>query len=163
MKHLHEDKNQSPNEFNQPASIHIVMNQEVAEIIQNCIKHNIFYGVFPVVGDGMTCNDERSITDGSGVLVFDLQLDMLKPLSALMNDIPINEPITIALYTDSSEYTYFVDTISFIDAVNNRIKLCPYNPSPKYGGWVSFDRIHKIYKVVQVIDKETFANRTNII
>lgn len=155
MKHLKKNKSQSNEEVEAINFIDVIMNKEVAEIIRHCIDNHIFYGIFPVVGDSMTCNDGRSIPDGSGVLVFDLQMDMRKSLLELAEDIPINKPITICLANEYGQCAFFVKTISFIDTLHNRVKLSSYNPKPEYrSAWVSIHKVRSIYKVIQVIKKE---------
>gem|GEM_PF-2215570 len=155
MKHLKKNKNRLINELEPTSFLDIVMNKEVAEIIQHCMNNHIFYGIFPVAGNSMTCNDYRSIPDGSGVLVYDLQLDMNKPLSDLILDIPINQPVAVCLGNEYLKYAYFIKTISVIDTLFNRIRLSSYNPQPEYyDRWVSIHMVRNVYKVIQVIKKE---------
>lgn len=155
MKHSKKNKSQSKEKLEAISFINVIMNKEVAEIIRHCIDNHIFYGIFPVVGESMTCNDERSIPDGSGVLVFDLQMDMRKSLLELAEDIPINKPIAIGLINEHGHCAFFVKIISFIDILYDRIKLSSYNPKPEYrSAWVSIHRVRSIYKVIQVIKKE---------
>lgn len=152
MKHLQRSKSTCPGRPETANFIDVIMTKEVAGIIQRCTGKRIFYGIFPVVGDSMTCDDERSIPDGSGVLVFDLQLDISKPLCDLAPSIPIDEPIIITLVNENSQYGFFCKTISLIDALRNRVRLSSYSRIPEYRSvWVSFHKVRSIYKIVQVI------------
>ncbi|MGY0036400.1 hypothetical protein [Pedobacter sp. NJ-S-72] len=141
-------------------NVEIVMEKEIVSIIENCIKNSIFYGVFPVSGDSMTCSDKRSIPDGSGILVYDLQIDCSLPLIENSGKIPMGEPLVLALRNKKGKIGYFVKTITFIDTVYNNIRLTSYNPHTSHRNWwIVASCIERIFKIIQVIKKEDLLIR----
>lgn len=134
--------------------VNVTMQKETVEIIQNCIKNHIFYGIFPVFGDSMTCKDKRSIPHGSGILVYDLQIDCTLPLIKNVGKIPMGVPLALVIKNEKRKTECFVKTITFIDAVHNTLRLTSYNPRANYNNWVPASWIERIFKVIQVIKKE---------
>jgi len=134
--------------------IDVILEKGVSEIVQNCIDNKIFYGIFRISGDSMTCEDARSIPDGSGVMVYDLEIDFNRPLIDNIAEIPLRTPLALVMRDKNGQIKCLVKTITFVDAVYNRFLLTSYNPAPEYNGWVPVRYVEKVYKVLQVIKKE---------
>mgnify|MGYP003609202711 CR=1 FL=1 len=119
--------------------------------INECIEKNIFYGIFPVVGDSMTCNDiEKSIPDGSKVLVYDLQINLNNGLSSVWHEIPTKKTLLIGGKTSNEKPFFLCKSIISVDAVNGYVLLDSYNK--QHGSkWIPFDWITNIYEVVQIV------------
>lgn len=132
---------------------------DIENKIVNWRKENIFFGVFPTVGDSMTCNDRlKSIPCGSKVLVYDLQINFNIGLDNVWHQIPINEPILIIGKTNDNRDFRVCKTISCVDAVNGWVSLKSYNPLHK-SVLIPFDWITSILKVEQIINnKQRFSN-----
>ena len=119
--------------------------------IVNWKKENIFFGVFPIKGDSMTCDDlTKSIPNNSKVLAFDLELNCSSGLSNIWHEIPTNEPLLIAGMQPIGNEFFVCKTISRIEAVNNYILITSHNPTFE-SQWIPFDWIKNIFKVVQII------------
>ena len=124
---------------------------EIEIKIANWKVENIFFGVFPVTGDSMTCNDlSKSIPNGSKVLVYDLEINCNNGLDNVWHQIPTNEPLLITGETDKGKKFFICKTISNIDAVNDYVLLKSYNPTHQ-SVWIPFDWIKNIFKVVQIV------------
>lgn len=114
-------------------------------------KENIFFGVFPIKGESMTCTDlSKSIPNESKVLVYDLELNFNNGLSNIWHDIPKNEPLLIIGKTDAGHDFLYCKTISSIDVVNGNVLLSSYNPTHQ-SKWFPFHWIKNIFKVVQIV------------
>jgi hypothetical protein len=133
-------------------TVEITISPDNKKIVKKCIAKNIVYGVFPIVGNSMTCNDERSIPDGSQVLAYELEIDFNKHFESIWHLLPLNEPILI-MGTNRAGVKFFVcKTIIFINAVSGYVYLKSYNPDPAYnGGGLAFSSIESILKVIQII------------
>ena len=124
---------------------------EIEAKIINWKKEDVFFGVFPIRGDSMTCNDlSKSIPNESKVLVYDLELNFKSGLSNIWHEIPTNEPLLISGKTGTGNDFFVCKTISSIDAVNNYVLLTSYNPEYQ-SKWIPFAWIKNIFKVAQTI------------
>ena len=124
---------------------------EIETKIANWKKQNTFFGVFPVTGDSMTCNDlSKSIPNGSKVLVYDLEINTNNRLDNIWHQIPTNEPLLLTGKTDKGKYFFVCKTIGSIDAFTEHILLSSYNPTHK-DHIIPFDWIKNIFKVVQIV------------
>lgn len=124
---------------------------EIETKIINWKKENIFFGVFTIKGDSMTCNDlSKSIQNELKILVYDLELNFNNGLSNIWHQIPKDEPLFIVGKTSAGYDFRLCKTISSIDAVNGYVLLSSYNPA--HGSkWIPFDWIKNIFKVVQIV------------
>jgi len=103
----------------------------------------------------MSCNDKRSIPDGCGIMVYDLEIDLKRPLIDNIGEIPLREPVALEIRNKQGQVNCLVKTITLLDAVYERFRLTAYNPAPEYGSrWIPINCIEKIYKVLQVISNE---------
>ena len=132
-------------------NIDINFNSDIEKKIVNWKKENIFFGVFPNIGDSMTCNDySKSIPNNSKVLVYDLQINFNIGLNNVWYLIPINEPLLIIGKTNDNRDFKVCKTISFVDTVNGYVLLKSYNPLHK-SILIPFDWITNILKVEKTI------------
>lgn len=128
------------------------LTEKSIEKVNHCKANNIFYGVFPVEGDSMTCNDAtKSIPNGSKVLAAHLQIDLTKGLSNIWYDIPTRKTLLIS-GTNSSGYKFFLcKSIASIDAVQGYVLLESYNK--KHGDkFIPFSWIENIFEVIQIVE-----------
>lgn len=132
-------------------SLDFKFNTEIQTKIDNWKKENIFFGVFPTIGDSMTCSDlTKSIPNGSKVLVYDLQINCSTILDNVWHQIPTKEPLLIIGKTNTGKDFFVCKTISSVDAVNDCVLLHSYNPMHQ-DKLIPFDWITNIYKVVQIV------------
>ena len=124
---------------------------EIETKIANWKKQNTFFGVFPITGDSMTCNDlSKSIPNGSKVLVYDLEINLNNALDNIWHQIPTNEPLLFTGKTDKGKDFFVCKTVSSIDAVTGHILLSSYNPTHQ-DNLIPFNWIKNIFRVVQVL------------
>ena len=127
------------------------LSTEIETKIENWTKEKIFFGVFPITGNSMTCNDlTKSIPEHSKVLVYDLEINFNKNLDHIWHEIPLNEPLLITGQTDTGNKFLVCKTVSKIDAFNGYVLLSSYNPMHQ-SKWIPFDWITNIFKVVQIV------------
>mgnify|MGYP000621718308 CR=1 FL=1 len=128
----------------------------VCDEVKNKIEHwkatNVFFGVFPVTGNSMTCNDNlKSIPHNSKVLAYDLEIDCSKLLDVIWHQIPVNETLLIMGKTIKGKDFFVCKSISNINAVSNCITLHSYNPE-FHNQTIPFDWVNNIFKVIQRIE-----------
>ncbi len=51
----------------EPITVNIDVGKELGNKTKEWDKSNTFYGIFPIVGDSMNCDDDKSIPNGSFV------------------------------------------------------------------------------------------------
>lgn len=130
----------------EPKFVNLNASKGVFLEIEKWEKENKFYGIFPVKGDSMTCDDKtKSIPDGSDVLAVELDK------SSLLNcQVPTNKPLLINI-TDSNGNNQFVcKTISFVDYCSNKCRLTSYNKNHK-DVWIPFKWINNILEVHSIV------------
>ena len=118
-------------------------------IIKECEDKGRLYGVFPTVGDSMTCKDkEKSIPSGSKVFAVETGY---KPNRFSLGAVPNNRPLLIMGIDPEGNPFNMCKTIAFQDYVNNRFQLRSYNPLHK-DAWVPTEYIQKIFEVKQIVN-----------
>ena len=132
--------------------IPINTDKELEKLIIEWQQKQIFYGEVPVSCDSMTCKDTtKSIPDKSKVLVYDLQIDFSNGLDNVWHKIPLGEPLLIIGNTYDGKIFRLCKTISFLDAINNYVRLTSYNKKYK-DQWISARSLTSILKVVKVVE-----------
>lgn len=121
----------------------INISKKLKEKVKVWEKENTYYGVIPIIGDSMECNNQNSIPNGSYALISELKIK-----STL--DIPIKEPIIIQLNIyGKKEPVAFCKEILNIDNENKTILLNSYNT--KYGQKnYPTSSIHKVFEIHKV-------------
>lgn len=120
--------------------------------INNWKNEKVFFGVFPIKGDSMTCNDlKKSIPNESKVLAYDLKINLNDGLHNIWHEIPTNEPLLLIGKTTNGSDFFVCKTISCVDAVKSYVLLQSYNPMHE-SKWIPFDWITKILKVDQMVN-----------
>ena len=119
--------------------------------IIECIERNIFYGIFPIVGDSMECEDKKKcIPDGSNVLAIDTNIKLSNGIENVWHEIPIGKTLLISGKTYTGKSFFMCKSIISVDAVTGYVLLDSYNL--KHGSkWIPFDWIEKIFEVVQIV------------
>jgi len=123
--------------------------------IQDWESNNIFYGLLPVVGDSMTCNNEKSIPNGSKILIS--EIDINKPFnlkSEIKNPnwfllLPTNKPLALVIRNNKGQEQCVVKEIFIVDNIQGVIGLRSYNPKHK-DAFISIDFIKKVFKVHKI-------------
>lgn len=139
------------NEKRIPLNLKFKFKSEIETKINIWKKDNVFFGVFPIKGESMTCDDlSKSIPNESNVLVYDLELNLDQGLCNIWHEIPKNEPLLIKGITPIGKDFFCCKTISSIDAVSGFVLLSSYNTKFE-DQWIPFDWIKNIFKVVQIV------------
>lgn len=141
-------------ESNQVKAVPVQLNltQKSIEKINHCKANNVFYGVFPTVGDSMTCEDKtKSIPHGSKVLAVDTQIDFKKGLDNLWYLIPTNKPLLISGTAPSGNKFFVCKSISHIDAVQGYVVLESYNKNHT-SKFIPFSCIESIFEILQIVE-----------
>lgn len=120
--------------------------KEVNKKINQWRKQGLFFGAFPVKGDSMTCDDDRSIPSGSKVLAVELNIS---DKFSLGNGIPLRKPLLIKYTNSKGEDGFICKTINFMDFVNYRYRLKSYNPKHQ-DAWIPIRFIDNILEVHHV-------------
>ena len=124
---------------------------EIEIKIANWKKEKIFFGIFPVTGESMTCKDAlKSIPNNSKILVYDIEINFNNGLNNVWHQIPKDKPLMILGKTNTGKTFNVCKTVSSIDAVNGLILLSSHNPTHKCN-WIPFEWITSIFKVVQIV------------
>ena len=131
-----------------PKTVQIDMTPELEEVIEDCRKKGVKYGVFPTVGDSMTCDEkEKSIPSGSKVFAVETKF---RPNRFSLGAVPTNKPLLIMGIDPEGEPFNMCKTIAFQDYVQGRFLLRSYNPTHK-DAWVPIRYIDKIFEVKQIV------------
>lgn len=141
-------------ESNKSNKIQIQLNltEKSIEKINHCKANNVFHGVFPTVGDSMTCEDKtKSIPHGSKVLAVDTQIDLKKGLDSVWFEIPMRKPLLISGTAPSGNKFFVCKTISHIDAVQGYVVLESYNKNHT-SKFIPFSSIESIFEVLQIVE-----------
>lgn len=141
-------------ESSQVKAIHIplIFTEKSIEKIDHCKSNNVFFGVFPIVGDSMTCEDKtKSIPHGSKVLVFDTEIDLKKGLDNVWFEIPMRKPLLISGTAPGGNKFFICKTISHIDAVQGYVVLESYNKNHQ-SRFIPFSCIESIFEILQIVE-----------
>lgn len=132
--------------------VQLNLTQKSIEKISHCKANNVFNGVFPTVGDSMTCEDKtKSIPHGSKVLAVDTQIDLKKGLDSVWFEIPMRKPLLISGTAPSGNKFFVCKTISHIDAVQGYVVLESYNKNHT-SKFIPFSSIESIFEVLQIVE-----------
>ncbi|HEY6143087.1 MAG TPA: hypothetical protein VIV55_06590 [Flavobacterium sp.] len=127
------------------------LSTEIETKITDWKQNNTFFGVFPIKGDSMTCDDlAKSIPNGSKVLAYDLEIDCNKTLDEVWYKIPIREVVLITGETNTGEKFNLCKTINFVNAHDGYVVIKSHNENYK-DQCIPFTWIKSIFKVVQII------------
>lgn len=126
----------------------IDLTPEMENLIKECKEKGRLYGVFPTVGDSMTCNDNvKSIPSGSKV--FAVETDY-RSNELSLGFVPNNKPLLIMGQDPNGKPFAVCKTIALQDYVSNRFLLRSYNPF-HIDAWVPIKWVHKIFEVKQIV------------
>lgn len=127
---------------NTSKTVGIQADKELVRKIEHWQKKGIVYGVFPTVGDSMTCDDSRTIPENSHVLANQIKRNDFLSL-------PINKPLLIEIKGVWHKHQFVCKTISLIDDTTKRIRLTSYNPEHKdvFIPYIEVGRVFEIQKV----------------
>ena len=132
--------------------INLNLSKSLNKRLEKCKEDNVFYGVFPIKGNSMECEDiNKCIPDGSKVLAIDTQLKLSSGLHNIWHEVPRDKPLLIIGETSSGSRFFICKTIASIDAVQGVVKLKSYN-NDHAEKWIPFSWISNIFEVVQIID-----------
>lgn len=135
-------------------AIHTPLNftKNSIEKINHCKSNNVFFGMFPIVGDSMTCEDKtKSIPHGSKVLVFDTEIDCKIGLDNVWHLIPTNKPLLISGTGPNGNKFFVCKSISFVDAVQGYVVLESYNKNHT-SKFIPFSCIESIFEILQIVE-----------
>jgi hypothetical protein len=145
-------KKVNPEKWKKAKNVTIKVSNSNRLKINDCIKNNIPYAVFPIAGESMTCSDPKlSVPHGSKVLVIDSQIDITKGLANIWHEIPLKKTLLIVGQTGSGKEFFICKTFGFLDVPNDCINLVSYNPEFR-DQLVPFSWIKKIFKFVEIVD-----------
>ncbi|MCB0455462.1 MAG: hypothetical protein KDC62_08745 [Aequorivita sp.] len=140
-------KTRKPNKF-----VPLEINTELKNKISNWASNNVFYGLFPVVGDSMTCNNKKSIPEGSFIFAAEIKYN---PNNLL--PIPIKKPMAILINDRNGKEHLLCKTIFFLDEVFGRIGLRSYNHNHK-DFFIPTSFIKRIFEIHEVYDRNMKAH-----
>lgn len=137
----------------------IQINEVLKHKIEELDRQGIKYFVMPVCGDSMTCEDERSIPDGSHVLVS--EHDVFSPYPALknLNVIPINLPVILGIELPSGELQYLCKEVKTVfqdyvkpDEIKGFVEITCYNEKYPPSQKIPLSKIKKVFLVQSVVE-----------
>lgn len=133
-------------------SFPLLISDEIRSKIDQLQAENVFYGVFPISGNSMTCDDySKSIPHNSKVLAYDLEIDFSKTLDVIWHQVPVRETLLLMGKTPNGKDFFLCKSISNVDAVNNCITLQSYNPE-FHDQTIPFSLIKSMFKVIQIVE-----------
>lgn len=132
--------------------IQLNLTEKSVEKVNHAKENNIFYGVFPIIGDSMTCEDKsKSIPHGSKVLAVDTQIDLSKGLSNIWYEIPTRKTLLLTGTASNGNKFFVCKSISSVDAVQGYVLLESYNKSHE-SKLIPFSWIESIFEVIQIVE-----------
>lgn len=137
----------------QKENVSIEINKELKKKIEYWIQNNIFYGLFPITGDSMTCDNKKNIPNRSHVLA-----NQIKNHNVLK--LPINKPLLIEIKGIWHKTQFVCKTISLIDNVTKRIRLTSYNPKHK-DIYIPYAEVGRVFEVQKVFLPNTLTSLNN--
>jgi hypothetical protein len=137
---------------NKKVRIELKLTEASKQRVNECIDKNIFYGVFPIKGNSMECEDKnKCIPNGSKVLAIDTQIKLSNGISNIWHEIPTNKTLLISGKNSTGKHFFICKSIASVDAVQGYILLDSYNKT--HGSkWIPFKWIENVFEVLQIVD-----------
>ena len=139
--------------LNRKGTINIDMTPEIENDIQECEEQGRLYGVFPIKGDSMTCDDiQKSIPNGSKVFAIETDFRPNEYLNDNFYKILTKKPVLIIGKDNNGDLFAICKTISVVNCINGTLLLKSYNPFHK-DVWIPVKFIQKIFEVKQILNQ----------